>query len=340
MNKLVGATASAVACLAVLAACGTSADEGERNAGEYESIEWENSLELIGKSGGGEPAARDLDFNFSENYSVTSGQPWEGVFMNGGNTSNLTITARAGRQSSSAPGDFFAQNLNGGGWCGLDSLCSLQVNSDGSFTAEAPPSEFNFAFTGTLSIEGNTYPTVLGQIGRSGQASIDNCWYIGGPGWTGYSYDQPNGQTFQDNYVQVFTPDKKYFFYSETAGAVGGCAAWDVARNTAPVATVAQSGDITSVTEFGVKFYNIPLVVTPPAGQQGTMNYTLVAKYGGVPIEQKCSVQTQGQAPSGICNLRVEEANMAGVTMWISTPAAQSGEDNGVTNTISIKLPG
>jgi hypothetical protein len=60
------------------------------------------------------------------------------------------------------------------------------------------PSELNFAYSGTITIDGNSYTIVIGQGNSFGR----NNWWVGGPGWT----------VHPGVYANVVTPDGKYFF--------------------------------------------------------------------------------------------------------------------------------
>ncbi len=98
-------------------------------------------------------------------HQITSGQPWDGV-TSSYNGAFLNIDARAGRKGSSSVATWFKDN------CSV-AICTLDCGGDW-------PSELNFAFTGTIWIEGTSYPITIGQ-GHSA-AGLNN-WWIGGPGW-------------------------------------------------------------------------------------------------------------------------------------------------------------
>lgn len=132
-----------------------------------------------------------LDNNPSITYSetahdITSGQPWGGVSsgMSGG---VYGIDVKAGRHNSSGCANWFKSNCSNATCCNWPGGCNPW------------PSELNFAFTGTITINGNSYSITFGQ----GSDGVHNNWWVGGPGWTAWS--SPFGDA-------VRTPDKKYYF--------------------------------------------------------------------------------------------------------------------------------
>ncbi|MBN3034968.1 MAG: hypothetical protein JW861_05235 [Bacteroidales bacterium] len=129
-----------------------------------------------------------MTYIFSGNYSITDKQPWSGVssstvVISGSNA--LQILALAGRKGSGGPADWFKTNV------------SAAINSQ---SLTGLPDELNFAFTGTLTIDGNSYPVTLGQ-GHPELTTFNN-WWIGGPGWT----------IGNDS---IKTPDGKYVFFGD-----------------------------------------------------------------------------------------------------------------------------
>lgn len=120
-----------------------------------------------------------LSFTPSGDYSISSGQPWGGVTTGTGAFDALQITAQAGRHDSSGPAEFFTQNT------------SAMI---GGAAYGDTPSELNFAFTGTLTVDGNSYDLVVGQ----GSNMDGNNWWFGGEGWT------------QVGAGQINTPDDRY----------------------------------------------------------------------------------------------------------------------------------
>lgn len=119
-----------------------------------------------------------MEFTPSGAYSITSGQPWEGVSAQT-TSSGLSITAQAGRHDSSGPAQWFTQNS------------SAMV---GGNSYSASPSELNFAFSGTLTLNGADYDVVIGQ-GSNGEG---NNWWIGGEGW------------IQDGAGTIVSPDQNF----------------------------------------------------------------------------------------------------------------------------------
>jgi hypothetical protein len=96
-----------------------------------------------------------MQFAFSNNYSVTDGQPWNGVTgcqianETVGTAANCEIEVQAGRHDSSGPAQFFAQNVSA-------AQCSWECGG-------SMPAELNFAITGTITIAGTNYPITVGQ---------------------------------------------------------------------------------------------------------------------------------------------------------------------------------
>ncbi|TXH45257.1 MAG: hypothetical protein E6Q90_00950 [Actinobacteria bacterium] len=134
-----------------------------------------------------------MSFDFSGNYSVTEGQPWNGVtgcqVANGtsGTAANCEINVQAGRHNSAGPAQFFAQNVSA-------ALCSWECGG-------SMPSNLNFAITGTITIGGTSYPITLGQGSPSGG---EENWWWGGPGW----------QVCQSSSSELCTPDGAWSFSS------------------------------------------------------------------------------------------------------------------------------
>lgn len=128
-----------------------------------------------------------ISFTWDGGYSITSGQPWDGV-TSSENDDQLLITAEAGRSGSSGPAQWF------------NSMTSLPIGNDENL--DAKPAELNFAFSGTLTIEGHQYPVVIGQ----GHNMTDDNWWIGGQGsgWTTYKVAPPTITT-PDGLYQITT---------------------------------------------------------------------------------------------------------------------------------------
>lgn len=129
-----------------------------------------------------------LAFNFSGNYSITADQQstWGGV-TNCQSQKTCTINVQAGRQQSAPVAAWFTSNAPSFGCTFSSQFCQ-------------PVSVMNFAFTGTLTVNGQTYPLTLGQNGDG----VANYWYFGGPGYTP-AYDLQADET-----QPVFTPDGVY----------------------------------------------------------------------------------------------------------------------------------
>ncbi|MEI6623273.1 MAG: hypothetical protein WCP28_15340 [Actinomycetes bacterium] len=126
-----------------------------------------------------------ITYSFSDNYSIASDQQstWGGVIGCSTPTTLCQMTVTAGRHDSLPVWQWFTGNVNGYG-CLSDNPCSSI-------------STMNFAFTGTLTINGQPYPLTLGQYG----SGTSNRWWYGGPGWV--------TATASDSFP-VQTPDHKY----------------------------------------------------------------------------------------------------------------------------------
>ncbi len=123
-----------------------------------------------------------VTFAFSGDYSITSGQPWGGI-TGSSSEGSYTIDVRAGRKGSSGPAQWFKDRAT-------VAFCTQIYGIDNW------PADLNFAFTGTIVIDGNSYELVIGQ-GHSDVSGNNNWWY-GGIGF----YRGADGLT---------TPDQKYF---------------------------------------------------------------------------------------------------------------------------------
>jgi hypothetical protein len=119
-------------------------------------------------------------------HSISSGQPWGGVTTSY-NSGIFEFDVKAGRHKTSGVADWFKSN------------CSKATGT--MDPGMAWPDDLNFAYTGTITIDGNSYDITIGQ----GSSMSGNNWWIGGPGWTIHS----------GVYANVVTPDGKYFFMPE-----------------------------------------------------------------------------------------------------------------------------
>lgn len=159
----------------------------------YAATEHDNVVEFHSKPGDKYSQVTSLVFYFDGNYSITSGQPWDGVTTNNVSADYpaYQADALAGRHYSDPPADFFTQRA-GGKWITM-----------------APPgiAGMNFAFSGSLEIDGNDYNIVLGQD----MCGSRNCWYLGA-NQSGFEVDA-NGW--------LVTPDGQYRIVADDdSGAV------------------------------------------------------------------------------------------------------------------------
>lgn len=103
-------------------------------------------------------------------YSITSGQPWDGISTKKESGSQWVITARAGRKGSTNVADWFRSKTDGDD--------GLVVGCD---SYDDTPRDLNFAFMGNLSFKRNgknltIFNVVLGQGHNIMQR---NNWWIG-----------------------------------------------------------------------------------------------------------------------------------------------------------------
>ncbi len=119
-----------------------------------------------------------------QDSNITGGQPWGGVSTSNPYVANgtLELNVQAGRKDSSGPAAWFNQQ------------------APVYISAGTPPvNNLNFAVTGELTLNGDTYLVALGQGNAGGGSSP---WWLGGKG----GFVQENqGSTLK-------TPDGKYVF--------------------------------------------------------------------------------------------------------------------------------
>jgi hypothetical protein len=121
-----------------------------------------------------------ITFAFDGQYDISSGQPWHGISASDDDGS-CTLDAVAGRHKTSGPANWFK------------SRSSIGMCVSGSWLGW--PSSLNFAFSGTLTVDGHSYPVIVGQ----GNDGAHNNWWIGGVGG-GWSSDT----------ASLVTPDGRY----------------------------------------------------------------------------------------------------------------------------------
>ena len=130
------------------------------------------------------PGVTTVGFSYGNSYSITTDQQqtWAGV--QGCGPSN---PCSAGRNGSTPVWQWFSASAPAFG-------CSVAAKWAGV-------SNMNFAFTGTLAIDGTTYPMTIGQAGFEPAAIEINVWFFAGSG------RKPAGETTGGSAV---TPDGKY----------------------------------------------------------------------------------------------------------------------------------
>ena len=107
------------------------------------------------------------------NYNVTGGQPWSWPKASNSHLS-VTVDFPAGRHNSSGPAVWFRNSIP----TKLVLLATWPASGD----VRTMPENLNFAFRGTLDIDQNKYPIIVGQ----GSTGVHNDWWVGGAenGWT------------------------------------------------------------------------------------------------------------------------------------------------------------
>ncbi|MCB9413427.1 MAG: hypothetical protein H6525_11395 [Actinobacteria bacterium] len=157
-------------------ASASASDEPSASASDLSATTRTNNFDIYPGTG-----VESVSFEWDQQYAITESQAktWKGV-TSGWSTSNpgvYVITAEAGR-SGDPTGDTYswfqqrapiASTTNAPEWCG-------NPGSQGDLGT------MNFAFTGTLTINGNAYPVAIGQFNIDNE---DNVWAYGGSGWQG-----------------------------------------------------------------------------------------------------------------------------------------------------------
>lgn len=118
-----------------------------------------------------------------QDSNITGGQPWGGVStIEPYNGQVFSLDAKAGRHDSSGPANWFNQRAP-------QYLAMFN----------GPINNLNFAFTGELTLNGDTYLIALGQGNAGGGSSP---WWLGGQG---FQLETDQG------WSHLYTPDGKYF---------------------------------------------------------------------------------------------------------------------------------
>ncbi len=141
---------------------------------------------------------QSIVFYWSGYSNITSGQPWGGISVDNtsvywNNYPDNTVHVSAGRKGSAGPADFFNAKAKS------PSVCT--VGECGTTLIDAA----NFAFTGTLEIEGTDYQVVVGQFHPT---NVSNAWILAGaePGFTLWGPGPGQNPAYS-----LVTPDGKYY---------------------------------------------------------------------------------------------------------------------------------
>jgi outer membrane protein assembly factor BamA len=133
-----------------------------------------------------------VEFTWSGESVITDGQSFDGV--KAGSDAHSCI-AEAGREASEYLADWFKEQS---GVVAVQTDCMASCDDDW-------PKELNFAFTGTITIDGTDYPIAPGQ-GHVGASGDNNWWLGGGEGFSGKG--------------TVVTPDSLYANYASDPAQV------------------------------------------------------------------------------------------------------------------------
>lgn len=196
VTVMVGSLSAGAAGSALAATSATSASEAPDGGALVGTTEHTNAVSFTNTNPNGTTNTDigAVSYSFDGHYSITEGQPWGGVPDTNG-VGSLVIEAGAGRKASEPVAEWFTSNA--GDYIGENSFSSS-------------PSELNFAFSGTLTVNGDSYPIVLAQ----GSNDEGNNWWVGGPGWigSGISLTSPDGKyEILDQYDSgVSQPDNSF----------------------------------------------------------------------------------------------------------------------------------
>lgn len=123
------------------------------------------------------------------NYCITPGQTWDGIqtFQSARDSARIQVTA--GGKDGVLPRQFFQD------WSYAGGAAPNKFDAVGGGPGSGIPSEFNYAYVGTLIIKNtqtkvtSSYPVVMGQ---SGTSLFHETWYLGGTGQT-FNFDYGRG---------------------------------------------------------------------------------------------------------------------------------------------------
>jgi hypothetical protein len=188
-----------VAVLGLLAtACGDGSDDGSEPG---EVVLHDNLLAIlqapppISQTNPPPQPSLTFQFEYSGQYSVSTGQPWEGVSTQPGMPPTvLDIIAMAGRHKTTPPATWF------------NDATLLRI---GYALEDTRPEELFFAFSGNLVINGTPYQVYLGQ----GSSLFTDDWWLGVPN------TEPPWTLTAQGYLQ--TPDGKYIICQKNGGYYG-----------------------------------------------------------------------------------------------------------------------
>ena len=210
-TRKAGLHRSALALLAVaigvvvLTACSSPTTQGQPK-GEATSSE-QTSTEQGASSADQNPVSTTEHDNFvqfngdacitsasfaPQDSNITGGQPWGGVSTSTPYVANgtLELDVQAGRKDSSGPAAWFNQQAPV--YISAGRPATIKINN------------LNFAVTGELTLNGDTYLIALGQGNVGGGSSP---WWLGGKG----GFFQESGQLID----KLITPDRKYAFEAD-----------------------------------------------------------------------------------------------------------------------------
>ena len=200
VNKSAAAlTAGSAAILIVATGCSAATQQSEAgtqptavSSSQQVDTTMHDNVVLFNRESG----VNTIRFTPDGGYNITAGQPWDGATQTtSADVATVTIDAKAGRKASNAPADWF----------------NTRVDAAVKLNGGSRPDALNFAFTGTLAINGIAYRVTMGQ----GSDLTNNTWWVGGKYWQ------------QDGPLAVKTPDGQYSIRSDGRSTN----VWNITRN-------------------------------------------------------------------------------------------------------------
>ncbi|MDQ1249845.1 MAG: hypothetical protein QG597_4222 [Actinomycetota bacterium] len=172
---------------AVTGASGQASQAPSATASDVDDLDHSNNFDIYPGVG-----VTSIAYEWNGDYAITPDQAktWKGVTAgySPDNPEVYEITATAGRQADDTHNTF--------NWFKAQAPVLSTTDAEGECSLEywaGTDGYQNFAFAGTLTINGKAYPMALSQYG----SDDGNQWAFGGPGWQGpmcgTSFATPDG---------------------------------------------------------------------------------------------------------------------------------------------------